>query len=170
VGGRIAFAMSLLAIPSVVAGVRGFNGRTDPIGFITFPGVPLPDSHLVAAGVVAVTAVLGAAVAWVIYTRRVPVPAPLRPVRHAMGEGLFIDRAYRLGGEFVLIPVSRTAEWVDRRVIDGAIDLITDSVAFAGHPRNWLAQVRVRQLLIGLFASVVALGAVSIVLAGWRPG
>jgi len=37
-------------------------------------------------------------------------------------------------------------------------------------PRGWLAQVRNRQLLIGLFAGVVALGAVSIVLAGWRPG
>src|SRR5437762_9258609 len=39
VGGRLAFAMSALAIPSVVAGVRGIRGRTDPIGFITFPGV-----------------------------------------------------------------------------------------------------------------------------------
>jgi NADH-quinone oxidoreductase subunit L len=165
-GGRIAFAMSLLAIASVVAGIRAFGSRLDPVAFVTFPGVPLANSHFVAAGVMAVTAVLGVAAAWVIYARRVPVPAALRPIRHAMGEGLFIDRAYRLGAVAVMLPLSRAAAWVEAHVVDGALDLISDSVAFAGHPRNWLAQVRARQLVIGLFAGVVALGAVTIVLAG----
>ena len=87
-----------------------------------------------------------------------------------MGEGLFIDRAYRFGAVAVLIPASRVMGWVEIHVVDGALDLIADSVALAGQPRAWLAQVRARQLLIGLFAGVVALGAVSIVLAGWRPG
>src|SRR3989442_15651142 len=45
-GGRIAFAMSLLAIASVVSGIRAFRARTDPIAFITFPGVPLANSHV----------------------------------------------------------------------------------------------------------------------------
>jgi len=169
-GGRIAFAMSLLAILSLVAGVRGFRGRTDPIGFITFPGVPLPNSHFVAAATIAIIAVLGAAVAWLIYARRIPVPAALAPIRRALGEGLYIERAYRLGSTVVLMPASRVMGWVETHVVDGASDLITDSVAFAGHPRGWLAQVRARQLLIGLFAGVVALGAVTIVFAGWRPG
>src|SRR5438270_6491732 len=170
VGGRLAFAMSLLAIISVMAGIRALRSRIDPIGFITFAGVPLPNSHYVAAGVIALTAVVGAAVAWVIYARRVPVPAALQPVRRAMGEGLFIERAYRLGAVAVLLPASRAMGWVETHVVDGAMDLIAESAAFAGGPRNWLAQVRTRQLLIGLFAGVVALGAVSIVLAGWRPG
>jgi NADH-quinone oxidoreductase subunit L len=165
-GGRIAFAMSLLAIISVVAGIRGFRGRTDPIGFITFPGVPLPNSHFMAAAAVAIIAVVGAAVGLVLYARRLPVPAALRPVRRAMGEGLFIDRAYQLGAVAVLMPVSRAIGWVETRIVDGAIDLVTDSVAFVGQPRGWLAQVRARQLLIGLLAGVVALGAVTIVLAG----
>ena len=170
VGGRLAFAMSLLAIISVMAGIRALRSRIDPIGFITFAGVPLPNSHYVAAGVIALTAVVGAAVAWVIYARRVPVPAALQPVRRAMGEGLFIERAYRLGAVAVLLPASRAMGWVETHVVDGAMDLIAENAAFAGGPRNWLAQVRIRQLLIGLFAGVVALGAVSIVLAGWRPG
>jgi len=169
-GGRIAFAMSLLAILSLVAGVRGYRGRTDPIGFITFPGVPLPNSHFVAATTIAIIAVLGAAVAWLIYARRIPVPAALAPIRRALGEGLYIERAYRLGSTAVLMPASRVMGWVETHVVDGASDLITESVAFAGHPRGWLAQVRPRQLLIGLFAGVVALGAVTIVFAGWRPG
>ena len=169
-GARVAFAMSLLAILSLVAGVRGYRGRTDPIGFITFPGVPLPNSHFVAAATIAIIAVLGAAVAWLIYARRIPVPAALAPIRRALGEGLYIERAYRLGSTAVLMPASRVMGWVETHVVDGASDLITESVAFAGHPRGWLAQVRARQLLIGLFAGVVALGAVTIVFAGWRPG
>jgi NADH-quinone oxidoreductase subunit L len=166
VGGRLAFVMSLLAIISVVAGIRALGSRIDPIAFITFPGVPLANSHYVAAGVIAVSAVLGAAVAWVIYSRRVPVPSALAPVRRVMGEGLFIDRAYRLGAVAVLLPASRVMGWVETRVVDRGIDLITDSVAFAGHHRDWLAHVRARQLLIGLFAGVVALAAITIVLAG----
>ncbi|TME79348.1 MAG: hypothetical protein E6I47_11170 [Chloroflexi bacterium] len=170
VGGRLAFAMSLLAIFSVVAGIRALGSRIDPIAFIRFPGVPVANSHFVAAGVIAVTAVLGAAVAWVIYARRVPVPAAPQPLRRAMAEGLFIDHAYRLGAATLLLPASRALGWVETHVVDGAMDLIAESAAFAAEPRSWLAQVRSRQLLIGLFAGVVALGAVSIVLAGWRPG
>ncbi len=170
VGGRLALAMSLLAVISVVAGIRALRSRIDPIAFITFPGVPLPNSHYVAAGVIAVTAVLGAAAAWLIYARRVPVPAAPQPLRRAMGEGLFIERAYRLGAVAVLLPASRALGWVESHVVDGAMDLIAESAAFAAEPRGWLAQVRSRQLLIGLFTGVVALAAVSIVLAGWRPG
>ena len=87
-----------------------------------------------------------------------------------MGEGLFIERAYRLGAVAVLLPASRALGWVETHIVDGAMDLIADSAAFAAEPRSWLSQVRARQLLIGLFAGVGALGAVSIVLAGWRPG
>src|SRR2546428_1557668 len=170
VGGRVAVGLSALAIPSVVAGIRGIRGPTDPIRFITFPCRAPPNSHYTAAGVIAVTAVLGAAAAWVLYARRVPVAAALQPVRQAMGEGLFIDRAYRFGAVAILVPASRVMRWVEIHVVDGAMDLIAESVAFAGQPRAWLAQVRARQLLIGLFAGVIALGALSIVLAGWRPG
>ncbi|TME57377.1 MAG: hypothetical protein E6I60_01840 [Chloroflexi bacterium] len=165
-GGRIALAMSLLAIPSVVSGIRGFRARTDPIAFITFPGVPLANSHFRAAAVIAATGVLGAAVAWVVYARRVSLPAALHPVTRALGEGFLIDRAYRLGGAGVLLPMSRAAGWVETHIIDGGLDLVAESVAFAGHPRRWLADVRARQLVIGLFAGVVALGVVTIILAG----
>ena len=165
-GGRLALAMAVLAIACVVSGIRGFRGRTDPIAFVTFPGVSLPNSHYVAAGVIAATAVLGAVVAFVVYARRVPVPAALQPVRHAMGEGLFIDRAYRLAAVGVVLPVSRAASWVETRVVDGALDLVGDSIAFVGQPRRWLAEARIRPLLIGFFAGVVALGTIAIVLAG----
>jgi len=65
----------------------------------------------------------------------------------------------------VLLPASRAAGWIEGRV-DATIDLVADSVAFAGRPRRWLSDVRTRQVLIGLFAAVVALATVSIMLAG----
>ena len=165
-GGRTVLAMAILAILSVVAGIRWSGGRTDPIAFVAFPGIPLANSHFVAAGVIAAAAMLGALIAWAVYARRVPVPAAFQPVRRAMGEGLFIDRAYRLGAVAVLLPLSRSAEWVETRVIDAALDLISDSVAFAGQPRRWPAEVRIGQLVIGLFAGLVVLGTLAIVLAG----
>jgi hypothetical protein len=116
--------------------------------------------------VIAATAILGAVVAFVVYARRVPLPSALQPVRHAMGEGLFVDRAYRLAAVGVLLPVSRAALWIETRVVDGALDLVGDSIAFAGQPRRWLAEARLRPLLIGFFAGVVALGTLAIVLAG----
>ncbi len=165
-GGRIAFTMAVLAIASLVSGIRGFRGRTDPITFVTFPGVSLPNSHFVAAGVIAASAVLGAVVAFVVYARRVSVPAALQPVRNAIGEGLFIDRAYRLAAVGIVLPVSRAAAWVETRVVDGGLDLVGDSFEFAGQPRRWLGEFRIRPLLIGFFAGVVVLGTLAIVLAG----
>jgi NADH-quinone oxidoreductase subunit L len=165
-GGRIAFVMSVLAIACVVSGLRGFRGRTDPIAFVTFPGVSLPNSHFVAAGVIAVTAVVGAVVAFVVYARRVPWRVALRPVSQAMGEGLFVERGYRLAAVGALLPVSRAASWVETHIIDGAIDLVGDSIEFAGQPRRWLGEVRIRPLLIGFFAGVLALAALAIVLGG----
>src|SRR5207302_10524739 len=84
-GGRVALTMALFAIACVVAGIRGFRGRTDPIAFVTFPGVSIPNSHFAAAALIAATAVLGAVVAFVVYARRVPLLVGLQPVRHAMG-------------------------------------------------------------------------------------
>jgi len=165
-GGRLAFTMAVLAIASVVSGIRGFRGRTDPIAFVTFPGVSLPNSHYLAAVVIATAAALGAVVAFVAYARRLPLPAALQPVRYAMGEGLFVDRAYQLAAVGVVLPVSRAASWVETRVIDGPLDLVGDSIEFVGQPWRWLDEFRSRPLLIGFFAGVVALGAIAIVLAG----
>ncbi len=50
-------------------------------------------------------------------------------------------------------------------MVDSALDLVGDSLEFAGQPRRWLAEVRVRPLLVGFFAGVVALGTLAVVLA-----
>src|SRR5947207_4793070 len=164
-GGRVATAMVILAIPGIVCGIRGLRGRTDQLAFVTFPGVALSNSHFVAAAITAAAAVLGAAIAWAIYGRRPSRVVELEPVRRAMGEGLFVERAYQFGAAHVLLPASRAAGWIEGRV-DATIDLVADSVAFAGRPRRWLSDVRTRQVLIGLFAAVVALATISIMLAG----
>jgi len=163
-GGRAAFAMAVFAVASVVAGIRGFRGPTDPIAFVTFRGLPISNSHFTAAITVGVTALAGAAIGWILFSRRRPLPG-LQPVRR-LADGLLIERAYRLAAVGVMLPASRASTWVESHVVDGALDLVSDSVGFAGQPRRWLGDLRMRQLLIGLFAGVVTLAVVSIVLAG----
>ena len=82
-----------------------------------------------------------------------------------MAEGLFVERAYQFGAAGLLTPASRAAGWIEQRV-DATVDLVADSVAFAGRPRRWLPDVRPRQLVIGLLAGMVVLATVSIMLAG----
>jgi NADH-quinone oxidoreductase subunit L len=164
-GGRAAFAMGVLAVASVVAGIRGIRGRTDPIAFVTFPGVPVSNSHYVAAVTIAVTAVAGAGIGWLLFRQRRSI-AGVAAVGRVLAEGFLVDRAYQLAAVGILLPVGRGFAWAESRIIDAGLDLVSDSVGFAGQPRRGLGDLRLRQLLIGLFAGVVAVALVSVVLAG----
>lgn len=164
-GGRAAFAMVLLAIPSVVAGIRGIRGRTDPIAFVTFPRIPLANSHLTAAGIIAVAALVGITAAWLIYGRRLPVPG-LQPASAAVGEGLYLGRGYAIAGSRLLLPATTALDWADERVIDGAGDLVADSLTYAGRPRRWIPDLPLRQLAIAVLGGALVLAAVTILLAG----
>lgn len=169
-GGRVAFAMVLLAIPSLVGGIRGFRGRTDPIAFVTFPGVPLANSHFVGAAIVAGAAIVGAGAAWLVYGRLRRPLLGLERARVVLGEGFYIDRAYGLATSRGLVALSRGLGWVDARVVDGGLDLVADSFAFAAQPRRWLPDLRLRQLAIGIVAGVVVLALIGIALAGRLTG
>lgn len=169
-GGRVALAMVLLAIPSLVGGIRGFRGRTDPIAFVTFPGVPLANSHFVGAVIVAAAAIVGGGAAWLVYGRLRRPLLGLERARVALGEGFYIDRAYGLATSRGLVALSRGLGWVDARVVDGGLDLVADSFAFAGQPRRRLPDLRLRQLAIGIVAGVVVLALIGIALAGRLTG
>jgi NADH-quinone oxidoreductase subunit L len=164
-GGRAAFAMVLLAIPSVVAGIRGIRGRTDPIAFVTFPRIPLANSHLTAAGIIAVAALVGVAVAWLIYGRRLAVPG-LQPESAVLGEGLYVGRGYAIAGSRLLLPATAGLDWADERLVDGAGDLVADSLTYAGRPRRWLLDLPLRQLAIAVLAGALVLALATILLAG----
>jgi NADH-quinone oxidoreductase subunit L len=169
-GGRAAFAMVLFAIPSVVGGIRGIRGRTDPIAFVTFPGLSLANSHFVGAAVIAVAAIVGAGLAWLVYGRlRRPLPG-LEPARAMLAEGFYVDRAYGVATSRGLVALSRGLRWVDERVVGGGTELIADSLAFAGQPRRWVPDLRLRQVAIGIVAGVVVLALIGIVLAGRLTG
>ena len=165
-GGRVAFAMALFAIASVVSGgVRRLPGRFDPIGFVTFPNVPLANSHLAAAGIVAIAALAGATAAWLLYGRgkRIATPAPFET---AVGEGFYVGRGYTVGAERGLVPAAERLGWLDERVVDGATGLVAASIAYAGQPRRWLRELSVRQLAIGILAGAFVLALVTILAAG----
>lgn len=163
-GGRVALAMVLFAIPSVIAGIRGIRGRTDPIAFVTFPHVPLANSHFTAAIIVAVCAIVGAGLAALVYARRLPVPG-LQPATPILAEGLYLGRGVELATARGLLPASRGLELVDWSAMDGAADIMSDSIAFAGQPRRWLADLSSRQLVIGLLAGFFLLALLSVLLA-----
>jgi NADH-quinone oxidoreductase subunit L len=166
VGGRLALAMSVLAILCVVAGIRGFRGRTDPIAFVTFPGLLISNSHLTAAAITAAVSVIGATLALLVYRRGLEPLSDLPGVRRLMGEGLYLERGYALLGTGLLAPMSRGAGWVETRVIDGVADLVADSLAYGGRRQRWLPPFSGQQLALGLFAGLVALATIAIVLAG----
>jgi NADH-quinone oxidoreductase subunit L len=164
-GGRAAFAMVLLAIPSVVAGIRGIRGRTDPIAFVTFPRIPLANSHLTAAGIIALAALVGVAVAWLIYGRRLAVPG-LQPASAVVGEGLYVGRGYAIAGRRLLLPATAGLDWADERLVDGAGDLVADSLTYAGRPRRWLLDLPLRRLAIAVLGGALVLAVATILLAG----
>jgi hypothetical protein len=64
------------------------------------------------------------------------------------------------------VPTSSAAGWADEEVIDGAGDLVADSLGYGTQTRRWLPELPVRQLAIGLFACLVLLAVLSIVLVG----
>ncbi|HEY9286810.1 MAG TPA: proton-conducting transporter membrane subunit [Candidatus Dormibacteraeota bacterium] len=163
-GGRLAFAMTILAIASVIVGaIRRLPGRLDPIAFVTFRNVPLANSHFAAAGIITVAAVAGVAAAWLLYGRARRITLP-EPVETAVGEGLYLDRDYSLAAERGLLPAAERLGWVDERVVDGG--LIGESLAYAGRPRRWLAEFPIRQLAIGIIAGAFLLALVTILAAG----
>jgi NADH-quinone oxidoreductase subunit L len=164
-GGRAAFAMVLFAIVSVVAGIRRGPFRIDLIGFVTFPRVALANSHLAAAGVIAVAAIAGCAIAWLLYGRGLRVPY-LNLANPVLGEGLYLPRAYGLAGSRGVIPAAAGLGWVDERVIDTGTALVAESIGYAGRPRRWLPELSARQLAIGIVAGALVLAVVTIVAAG----
>ena len=149
----------------MVAGIRGIRGRTDPIAFVTFPHVPLANSHLTAASIIAVAALLGTGVAWLIYRRRLAVPG-LQPANAVLGEGVYLGHAYGIAAARGLVPAATALGWTDERLIDGAGDLVADSVAYAGRPRHWQPDLPLRQLALGVLAGAFLLAVLTIVLAG----
>ncbi|HEY8677742.1 MAG TPA: proton-conducting transporter membrane subunit [Candidatus Dormibacteraeota bacterium] len=167
--GRLAMAMVVLAIPSVVSGIRVIPGRTDFLRFVTFPGLQLSNSHFLAAGITLVAGVLGAAAALLIYGRRLGALGPsLEPMRQALRHGFYLDRGYALGMGRGVLPASQAAGWVDRAVIDGALDLAGDSVAYASASQRRLPRVRPQHYALGLLVGLLALAAASFALGGHR--
>ncbi|MDQ6883091.1 MAG: hypothetical protein M3077_02465 [Candidatus Dormibacteraeota bacterium] len=165
-GGRVALAMILLAVASVVVGVRGFPGRSDFLGFVTYHGLSLSNSHLVAAAITLIASVLGAAVALLAYGRRLlpAMPPALAPARRALAHGLYVDRTYGFAVDRGVLPLSDAVAWADRHVIEEGVDVISDSITYASTPRRRLPRLRTQQFALGLFTGLLALAAVTILI------
>jgi NADH-quinone oxidoreductase subunit L len=164
-GGRVAFALVVLAIPSVLAGVRG-PARIDFIAFVTYHGLVLSNSHFTAAIVAALASLLGAAVGLTLYGRRL-VPAQstrLQPAARALQDGFYLDRGYQLAAQRSLLPLGRGLRFIELRVIDAGLSLIADSISFALNPRGGLPRLRPQSFALGLLIGVVSLAALTVLI------
>ena len=172
-GGRVAFALIVLAIPAVIAGVRGIPGRADFIGFVTYHGLVLSNSHFLAAIIVAIASLLGAAAGLALYGRRmVPDLSPrLQPAARALRDGFYLDRGYQLGVERTLLPLGRGLRWFDVHVIDAGLSLVADSISLALAPRGQLPRVRPQSFALGLLIGLLSLAAITLLVgAGFIKG
>jgi NADH:ubiquinone oxidoreductase subunit 5 (subunit L)/multisubunit Na+/H+ antiporter MnhA subunit len=167
-GGRIRAGMVALALFAVAVGLFDL-ARVGPefVRFVIFPGQKV--AHAVSLGgsvLTAVAALLGLAVAVVVYGRRaLPASritgfAPWIP--RAFSRAFYIGDAYRWGTENALLRAGIVADWVDRVVIDGAADRVGGGVAGVTGPSRWAPSARIPQLALGAFAGLVLLA----VLAG----
>jgi NADH-quinone oxidoreductase subunit L len=165
-GGRVAFALVVLAIPAVLAGVRGVPGRSDFLGFVTYHGLALSNSHFKAAIITAVASLLGAGAGLTLYGRRVKpaVSTRLQPAVRALQDGLYLDRGYQLAAERTLLPVGRGLRWFEVRVIDAGLSLVADSISFAFAPRGRLPRLRPQSFALALLVGLVSLAALSVLI------
>ena len=164
-GGRVGFAMILLAVLSVLGGIRGFPGHNDFIKFVAFHSLAVANAHFSAAIIVALASLLGAAAALLLYGRKMLPAAPgLEPARQAFRHGLYVERGYGLAISRGLLPLSRALGWVERRVIQAGADLVYDSVVLAANPAARLPRLRPQHLALGLLLGLVGLGAVAVAL------
>ncbi len=171
-GGRIRTGMVVLAAFAALVGLPDL-ARIGPefVRFVTFPGQKLAhaaslNGSLLTGG----AAIAGLAVAFLLYGLRV-LPAArisaLMPwVPRAFSRGFYVGDLYRWGTENALLRAGSVAGWVDRVVIDGAVDRLGAGVAGVNGPVRWAPSLHIPQFALGIFAGLVLLAVLTAALGG----
>jgi NADH-quinone oxidoreductase subunit L len=158
----------VLAAGSLLAGFLGLPGKLGVIQSFLEP-VFAPANHalgleeqglgavdFVLMGVSLVVAMLGIALAWVMYVRRTDLPGvvgvKLKPLYKAVYNKFYVDEFY--GATFVRAAVDGS-RWVwhrfDEKVVDGAVDGTAALWQWAGKTVRPLQTGRVQNYLLGMF-------------------
>jgi len=166
-GQGMATPLAALAIVSLGAGVAWLPWLPKTFGtFVTFPdggrAQPLdPNAAFLSSGL----ALAGLLVAWVLYARRLSLPAAaagqLSALRTALERGFYIDAAYRHGLARALLLCGRALDWVDRRLVDGFVEGLGQGTLALGRAARRLETGRAQQYALGVFAGVLAMAAVT---------
>lgn len=171
-GGRMVTGMVLLAAFAVTIGLPDL-ARIGPefVRFVTFPGQKLAHAASINGSLLTgLAAVLGLAAGFVLYGLRVVpaggVKARLPWVQRTFSRGFFIGDAYRWGTENGLVRLGAVLGWVDRVVVDGAVDRLGAGVAAVNGPGRWAPSLRIPQFALGIFAGLVLLALLTAALGG----
>lgn len=118
----------------------------------------LPTAVVVAAGI------LGIAIGWAIaFTRQLsrPINRTTRVIQDLLAYDFYLDRVYRYTVVLVVELIARLVAWVDRYVVDGAVNFVGLATLFSGQSLRYSAsgqsQAYVITILVGLAALVVVL-------------
>lgn len=171
-GGRMRLGMVVLAAFAAVVGLPDL-ARIGPefMRFVTFPGQKLANAaSLNASLLTGIAAILGLAVAFLLYGRRVRpaarISARMPGLTRAFSRGFYLDDAYRWGTENALLRAGSLLGWVDRVLIDGAADRLGAGVAGVHRAVRWAPSLRIPQLALGVFSGLVLLALLTAALGG----
>ncbi|TMG39636.1 MAG: hypothetical protein E6H92_04230 [Chloroflexi bacterium] len=163
-GGRIRTGMVALAVFAAAVGLFDLV-RAGPefVRFVTFPGQKSGHAaSLIGSVLTSLAALLGLAVALLVYglralpASRISGRVPFVP--RALSRAFYLGDAYRWGTENAVLRAGQVADWVDRVVIDGAVDRVGGGVAGMTGPFRWAPSPRIPQLALGAFAGLLLLG------------
>ena len=162
--GRVRTALILLAIPVVVAGVWALPlGGHGFLNVVRFPG--LKPTPLTAAGVglASLLGLLGAGIGW-LGGRAWRWP---EPVGAALESSFYLGHAVAVATRRGSGAAASGLDWIERRVLDGALAGFEEAGALAGRVPRRLRAGRAEQSSLGLLAGVVLVIALALLLVAW---
>lgn len=138
----------LLAIPAAALGYFG----EDVVAAEEHAGSALP-------ALTAVLALAGLGAAWLLYGRRRPAEDPLEaalgPVHRVLRHGFYLDELYTRLGDLVVRRLAAALHWVDRKVVDRAVNGTAGTVLAAGQTLRLVQNGWVQRYVLYMAGGVV---------------
>ncbi|WP_017324911.1 NAD(P)H-quinone oxidoreductase subunit F [Synechococcus sp. PCC 7336] len=119
-------------------------------------------------GVMIASGVAGASLSAAIYLGRLwpkPVRLPMPALQSLLSYGFYVDRLYRSTIVFAVSKLSKASIWLDRYIIDGAVNFVGLATVFGGESLKYSSPGKSQIYLLTILVALGLLG----VLVSWLP-